>query len=134
MKTFGEVHAGDVMYSFNYKKWGKLTEHKVVYVERNEHKSRILIKDYQKYHGVIDKGNGETDLEIIARNKATVGEVAPSIEGLKQYWLEYKNDRLKKLQGELDVIKSSIEIVQRNIEKIESMKSSTPTPTECLTD
>lgn len=125
MKTFGEVNACDVMYSLNYKTWGELTEHKVAYVERNEHKSRILIKDYQKYHCVVDKGNGETDLEIIARNKATIGEVAPSIEGLKQYWLEYKNDRLEKLQGELDVIKSSIEIVQRDIEKIKSIKSPT---------
>lgn len=122
MKTFGEVHIGDVMYSFNYKTWGELTEHKVAYVERNEHKSRILIKDYKKHQCVADKGNGETDLEIIAMNKAIAGDVAPSIEGLKQYWIEYKNDRLEKLQGELDVIKSSIEIVQRDIEKIKSIK------------
>lgn len=118
-KTFGEINIGDVMYSLNYKEWGVLTKHKVASVERNKHKSRIIIKDYYKYQCI---GDYSKDLIIIVNNKATVGEVAPSIEGLKQYWLEYKNDRLEKLQDKLYVIKSSIEIVQKDIEKIKSIK------------
>lgn len=121
MKTFGEVKVGDVMYSLNYKEFGVLTKHIVDEVKHNDKRCFIRIKGYYDADGNYPN-NEKYDLVIIRPKHHTTGEVAPSIEGLKSYWIEDHNDIIAKLIEKLNTVSESIAVMQKDIAIINSIK------------
>lgn len=122
MKTFGEVDMGDVMYSLNHTEFGVLTEHVVTEVKHSETQTFIRIKGYEKRELYKDEPDDEKyDLKIYRRNSATVDMVAPSIEGVKQFWIEHHNDKIKEKLEEIEKINSFISVLQKDIELINSI-------------
>lgn len=122
MKTFGEVKVGDVMYSLNHTKFGVLTEHIVTEVKRNKYWTFIRIKGYEKRECDPDTNDEKYDLKIHRQNLATTDMVAPSIEGVKQYWIEDHTDKIKEAMEKIERINSFISVLQKDIEKINSIK------------
>lgn len=110
MKTFGEVKVGDVMYSLNYKKFGVLTRHIVDEVKHNDTRCFIRIKGYYDVNGNYPN-NEKYDLVIIRPKCHTTGEVAPSVEGLRSYWIEDHNDIIAKLIEHITVMQKDIAII-----------------------
>lgn len=123
MKTFGEIKEGDVMYSLNYTKFGVLTEHIVSEVKRDKYRTFIRIKGYEKrglYEGAPD--DEKYDLKIYRQNSATADMVAPSIEGVKQYWFEDHTNEIQKALKEIEEINKFISTLTKDIEIINSIK------------
>ena len=111
MKTYGELQIGDKVYSLNYNEWGVLTEHIVTDIKRNNFKSVITIKG--GYH--------EPDLVLYRLNKSTIGEVAPSIEGVKQYWINEVERRIKNIKEEIQNLNNCLQSELNSLDKIKNI-------------
>lgn len=122
MKSFGDVKVGDKLYSLNYDEWGVLTEHLVTKVTRNDIKSFITIKGYLKHQIIGDPNGAKTDFEIGAFNKGTIGEIAPSIEGVKEWWVRECKDRIESIQQEIDKLQTCLQHAQSDLNKIQNIK------------
>lgn len=121
MKTFGEINVGDVMYSLNYREWGILTEHIVTDVKRNDFWSAITIKGYLKYQIIGDPDSPKADYTIVKSNKLTVGEVAPSVEGVKEFWLRETQDRINEIEKKIEEENKRLEIEYSDLQKIKNI-------------
>lgn len=118
MKTYGELQIGDKVYSLNYNEWGVLTEHTVTDIKRNDFKSVITIKGYLKYQC---SGYYESDLVLYRLNKSTIGEVAPSIEGVKQYWINEVERRIKNIKEEIQNLNNCLQSELNSLDKIKNI-------------
>ena len=119
MKTFGELQIGDKVYSLNYNEWGVLTEHIVTDIKRNDFKSVITIKGYLKYQC---SGYYEPDLVLYRLNKSTTGEVAPSIEGVKQYWINEVERRIENIKEEIQNLNNCLQSELSSLDKIKNIQ------------
>ena len=120
MKTFGELQIGDKVYSLNYNEWGVLTEHVVTDIKRNDFKSVIIIKGYLK-HQIIGDPNDKADLFLSKLNKSTIGEVAPSIEGVKQYWINEIEYRIENVKTEIQKLNNYLQGELNSLDKIKNI-------------
>ena len=122
MKTFGELKIGDKVYSLNYNEWGVLTEHTVTDIKRNDFKSVIIIKGYLKHQIIGDPNSDKADLEIFALNKSTIGEVAPSIEGVKQYWINEVERKIENIKEEIQNLNNCLQSELSSLDKIKNIQ------------
>lgn len=118
MKTYGELQIGDKVYSLNYNEWGVLTEHIVTDIKRNDFKSVIIIKGYLKYQC---SGYHEPDLVLYRLNKSTIGEVAPSVEGVKQYWINEVERRIETIKEEIQNLNNCLQSELNSLNKIKNI-------------
>ena len=121
MKTFGELQIGDKVYSLNYNEWGVLTEHIVTDIKRNDFKSVITIKGYLEYQCSGYPTNYEPDLVLYRLNKSTTGEVAPSIEGVKQYWINEVERRIENIKEEIQNLNNCLQSELNSLDKIKNI-------------
>lgn len=118
IKTFGELKVGDKVYSLNYNEWGVLTEHIITKIERNDFRTIIIIKGYLKHQLIGDVNSDKADLELFALNKSTTGEVAPTKEGVKLFWIQKIESRIECLQNEINELNNRLELEYKSIDKI----------------
>lgn len=121
MKSFGELQIGDKVYSLNHNEWGVLTEHTVTDIKRNDFRSEIIIKGYLKHQIIGDSNSDKADLEIFALNKSTIGEVAPSIEGVKQYWINEVEIRIKNIKEKIQNLNNFLQRELNSLNKIKNI-------------
>lgn len=120
MKTFGELEVGDKVYSLSYKDWGILTEHIVNEVKRNDHMTAIKVKGYYKYQIVGDANDDRADLKLIRHNGSKTGDVAPSIEGVKQYWINEINSRITNIKNKIENLSKALNTQYRDLDTIKN--------------
>lgn len=122
MKTFGEVKVGDKLYSLNYHEWGVLTEHLVTNVIRNDIRTLITLKGYLKHQIIGDPNGPKADLKVNEFNGRTMGEVAPSIEGVKKWWIRECKNRIDSIQQEIDELQVCLQHAQSDLNKIQNIQ------------
>ena len=121
MKTYGELQIGDKVYSLNYNEWGVLTEHTVTDIKRNDFKSVIKIKGYLEYQCPGYPTCYKPDLVLYKLNKSTIGEVAPSIEGVKQYWINEVERRIENIKEEIQNLNNCLQSELNSLDKIKNI-------------
>lgn len=121
MKTFGELEVGDKVYSLNYNEWGVLTEHIITKIERNNVRTIITIEGYLKHQLIGDVNGDKADFVVNYLNKSTIGEVAPSIEGVKQYWIREIEYKIKCIKDEMEELTNRLELQYKSINKIKEI-------------
>lgn len=120
MKTFGELEVGDKVYSLNYKDWGILTEHIVDEVKRNDCMIAIKVKGYYKHQIVLDDNGDNDDMKLIRHNESKIGDVAPSIEGVKQYWIDEINFRIANIKNKIEDLSKALSTQYTDLDTIKN--------------
>lgn len=116
MKTFGELETVDVLYTLdNYNnssgKWevGKVIKYKAIITRKDSTFVNIRIDNFYS--------NG-AEREFKAKLTDTIGRVAPSLEGVKEYWKQQYSYIIKSKEQELKTIKNEIAEAQENLDKV----------------
>lgn len=119
MKTFGELETGDTLYAFDSyinssDKWevGKVLKYKAIITRKDSTFVNIKIDNFY--------GNG-AEHEFNAKLTDTIGRVAPSLEGVKEYWKQqysYQAYIIKSKEQELENMKKEFAEAQKNLDKI----------------
>ena len=78
----------------------------------------ITIKGYLKHQLIGDVNSDKADLELFALNKSTTGEVAPTKEGVKLFWIQKIESRIECLQNEINELNNRLELEYKSIDKI----------------
>jgi len=123
LKTFGELQIGDTVYSLNYKDWGVLTEHIVSNIRRNEYRTEITIKGYLKHRLIGYTDGDKADFKLVRSNGAKIDEVAPTIEGVKQYWVNEIESRIKRIKDEIEKLNDGLNSEYNSLDKIKNIQN-----------
>lgn len=123
MKTFGELKIGDTVYSLNYDEWGVLTKHTITDIKNNGFSSVIIIKGYLRHQIIGDPDGPKSDLKLFVINKSSIGEIAPSIEGVKKHWIMETEDRIKRIESEIEEKQKFLQKEYMSLEKIKNINN-----------
>ena len=110
MKTFGELNIGDELYSLNAMDapWGSVTKYKITNLIKGPvfYTFEVFDDYYSEYR------------EFRARPKTSVGTLAPSLEGVKEFWKREFNDKISKQEKEIERLKAGLVDLYDSLDKI----------------
>lgn len=110
-KTFGELEVGDELYSLNHisAPWGHVTKHKITNIKKGPYFMVIEIGNYYS--------NGKSEF-IRERLNGTSDYLAPTLEGVKQYWNREYKDKIESQEKEIERLKEGLVSLHSSLNKI----------------
>lgn len=110
-KTFGELEVGDELYSLNHISvpWGHVTKHKITNIKKGPYFMEIEIGNYYS--------DGKSEF-IRERLNGTSDYLAPTLEGVKEYWNREYKIMIEKQEREIEDLKSGLVSLYDSLDKI----------------
>lgn len=110
MKTFGELNIGDELYCLNAMDapWGSVTKYKILDITKNP--IHWVFKYYDTYY------NEETEFRV--RPNTSIGMLAPTLEGVKEYWKNDYEYQIKQQEKEIENLKAGLVSMYDSLDKI----------------
>lgn len=110
MKTFGELNIGDKLYCLNAMdtSWGSITKYDILDITKNS--IYWIFKYYDTYY--------KEETEFRARPNTTIGMLAPTLEGVKEYWKNEYEYQIKQQEKEIENLKASLVVMHDSLDKI----------------
>lgn len=114
MKAFSELNIGDELYCLNAMDapWGSITKYKILDIIKNP------IHWVFKYHDTYYKE--ETEFRV--RPNTTIGMLAPTLEGVKEYWKNDYEYHIKRKEKEIENLKADLVNMYNSLNKIMNVK------------